>query len=509
MYRLAAEKELTDKKLGQFLQQHAEESTFRYKRLLDAYMTDYPIFYEPPKPNWKPDNRIAVNFAKYIVDTMNGFFIGHPVKLSVDEGNDEVEKYVEFLDQYNDQDDNNAELSKICSIYGKGYEMYYVDEIGNIGITYLTPMDAFMIYDDSVLCRERYFVRLYRDADDVLHGSVSDDTKVRWFVQKGEIIWEKDDKIHGFDGVPATEYVENEEKMGIFEPVLTMIDAYNKAISEKANDVDYFADAYLKILGPKLEDDEVKHIRDDRIMNFEGAIDGAIPEVDFLQKPNGDTTQENLINRLERLIFQISMVANISDENFGTSSGIALKYKLHAMSNLEKTKERKFASGMNRRYRLIFSNPVSHTKGIKADDFVKVHPHFTPNFPANVLEESQIAGNLEGIVSKETQLGILSIVNNVKDEIDKLEAESSERETDAVMRSMFGKQELNSDQMGGITDDATVQLKQLNGAQTQSLIAIMAQFTAGSLTEGQAVNLISTAIGVSKEEARQILNGEL
>ena len=38
--------------------------------------------------------------------------------------------------------------------------------------------------------------------------------------------------------------------MGIFEPVLTMINAYNKAISEKANDVDYFADAYLKVLVP-------------------------------------------------------------------------------------------------------------------------------------------------------------------------------------------------------------------------------------------------------------------
>lgn len=62
---------------------------------------------------------------------------------------------------------------------------------------------------------------------------------------------------------------------------------------------------------------------------------------------------------------------------------------------------------------------------------------------------------------------------------------------------------------GAITDNATVQGKQLNGAQTQSLIAIMSQFTAGSLTEGQAVNLIATAIGVSKEEARQILNGEL
>lgn len=57
--------------------------------------------------------------------------------------------------------------------------------------------------------------------------------------------------------------------------------------------------------------------------------------------------------------------------------------------------------------------------------------------------------------------------------------------------------------------ETVVQGKQLNGAQTQSLIAIMAQFTSGALTEGQAINLIATAIGVSKEDARQILNGEL
>lgn len=69
-----------------------------------------------------------------------------------------------------------------------------------------------------------------------------------------------------------------------------------------------------------------------------------------------------------------------------------MKYKLQAMSNLEKTKERKFTSGMNRRYRLIFSNPVS---GMKKDDWVKIHPHFTPNFPANLQEEAEIAKNLE------------------------------------------------------------------------------------------------------------------
>lgn len=444
LYRLPSEEELTDDKLNEFIARHAAECSFRYRQLQDAYETEYPIFLEPAKPKWKPDNRIAVNFAKYIVDTMNGFFIGHPIKLQVDDGDEAVKNYIELLDQYNDQDDNNAELSKICSIFGKGYEMYYVDEESNICITYLSPMDAFVIYDDSVLQRERYFVRLYVDADQVLHGSLSDEEKVRWFTIKGKLVWDEDEKLHGFDGVPATEYVENKERMGIFEPVLTMINAYNKAISEKANDVDYFADAYLKILGPLLEEDELKHVRDDRIINFEGDAKQVI--VDFLQKPDGDTTQEHLIDRLEKLIFLISMVANISDENFGTSSGIALKYKLQAMSNLEKTKERKFTSGMNRRYRLIFSNPVS---GMKKDAWVKIHPHFTPNFPANLQEEAEIARNIDGLVSQETQLGVLSIVDNTTEEIKRMDDEKKESSGTSDLTRLFG---LNNDGTGGDGD---------------------------------------------------------
>jgi SPP1 family phage portal protein len=432
IYRISPDEELTDAKLSKFIMRHAAESTFRYKQLQDAYETDFPIFHEPKKPEWKPDNRIAVNFAKYIVDTMNGYFIGNPVKITVDGGEESIEKYVEFLDQYNDQDDNNAELSKICSIYGKGYEMYYNDEDGNVGIIYLDPTEAFMIYDDSVLKRERYFVRLYRDEDDVLHGSVSDQEKVRWFTIKGKIVWDDQEQLHYFDGVPATEYRENKECQGIFEPVLSIINAFNKAISEKANDVDYFADAYLKIIGTLLDEDELKHVRSDRVINFDG--DGESVIVDFLQKPNGDTTQENLLDRLQNLIFLIAMVANISDENFGTSSGIAMAYKLQGMSNLRKTKERKFTSGMNRRYKLIFSNPGNT---MQKDDWVKLHYKFTPNVPANLLEESQIAQNLSGVVSQETQLGVLSVVDNPRAEIERIEKEE-EKPKDAVMQQMFG-----------------------------------------------------------------------
>ena len=431
MFRIADDEILDENVLSGYIEDHNTEVSARYQPLLDAYMTDYQIFHLPPKPAYKPDNRIAVNFAKYITDTMNGFFLGNPIKLQSDD--EAVLNYVELLDQYNNQDDNNAELSKTCSIFGSGYEMYYVDENGQIGITYLTPIEAFMIYDDSILQNPRYFVRLYLDTDNVVHGSVSDESTVKYFEIRGKLTFIPEyEHPHGFDGVPATEYLENAERQGIYESVLTMINAYNKAISEKANDVDYFADAYLKVLGTLLDEDEIKHIRDDRIINFDEDTEKVI--VEFLQKPNGDETQEHLIDRLERLIFQISMVANISDENFGTSSGIALKYKLLAMSNLAKTKERKFTAGMNRRYKLIFSNPVS---GMKKDDWVKIRYQFTLNYPANLLEESQIAGNLAGIVSQETQLKVLSVVDNVQQEIERMETEDMNRQ-DAVMQQMFG-----------------------------------------------------------------------
>ena len=432
MFRYPKDKELTEVKLCEFIQKHKQDINTRYKVLHDAYTSNHEILNYPPKPKYKPDNRIVVNFPKYITDTMNGFFIGNPIKIVADD--EETAAFVEYIDQYNDQDDNNAELSKICSIFGCGYEMYYTDENSELCITYLSPLEAFMIYDESIVERPLYFVRLYVDSENVERGSISDAYGVRNFKLTGGFRWVDEWNPHFFGDVPATEYVENAERQGIFEPILSIVNAYNKAISEKANDVDYFADAYMKVLGVKIDGEDLQFIRDNRVVNFEGEGADKIT-VEFMGKPESDTTQENHLNRLERLIFQISMVANISDENFGSATGIALKYKLQAMSNLEKTKERKFTSGMNRRYKLLFSHPASK---VPADAWVQLHYKFTPNFPANLLEEVQTAAQMEGITSHETQLKVISAVDDVQGEIDKIEAENKAGEESVVDRMMFG-----------------------------------------------------------------------
>ena len=451
MFRLSANKELTNSILLEFIDKHKLEVASRYEDLYKAYMSDHQILHEPKKATYKPDNRIVVNFPKYITDTMNGFFIGNPIKITA--ADKAISDYVEYIDQYNDQDDNNAELSKICSIYGKGYEFYFADENSELNITYFNPREAFMIFDDSVLEKPLYFVRLYTDSDNDEYGCLYTKTYSRNFKLSGGFKWLDEGETHGFSDVPATEYVENAEKQSIFEPVMSMVNAYNKAISEKANDVDYFADAYLKVLGTKLENEDIMHIRDNRIINFEGDVDTGKLIVEFMNKPESDTTQENHLNRIERLIFQISMVANISDENFGSASGVALKYKLQAMSNLEKTKERKFASGMNRRYKILFGHPLSK---VPADAWVQLHYKFTPNFPANLLEEVQIAQGMEGITSHETQLKVISAVDDVQGEFDKIEEENKPPEMSPVEKVMFGAAattEENSATEEGLTDE--------------------------------------------------------
>jgi len=417
LFRMNSAADVTSEIVEKFLKKNLTLTNSRYDKLGNAYKNDYEIFHLPPKPPHKPDNRIAVNFAKYITDTMNGFFMGIPVKITAED--ERIQKAVDFFNAFNDVDDHNAELSKICSIYGRAYEMYFVDEDGNVGMQATAPDESFIIYDNSILNRTKAYVRYYKDTDDnLIKGSVSDNSVVRYFNFDGSRVrFVDEEKIHGFDGVPAVEYIENKERMGIYESAMSQINAFNKALSEKANDVDYFADAYMKILGPRLDESEKQFIRDNRIINFEGYENIT---VDFMAKPNADTTQENLINRLERLIFITSMVANVSDEQFGTASGIALKYRMLSMNNLAQMKERKFTAGFNKRYKLVFSNPILQ---MAKDDWLKISYQFTRNYPVNLADEADTAGKLSGITSKRTQLSVISAVKSVDDELEQIQNE--------------------------------------------------------------------------------------
>lgn len=48
----------------------------------------------------------------------------------------------------------------------------------------------------------------------------------------------------------------------------------------------------------------------------------------------------------------------------------------------------------------------------------------------------------------------------------------------------------------------------LNGAQTNALVGVVEKVQAGTLTEGQAANVIGMSLGIGYEEALRVIRGE-
>ena len=395
----------------------------RYEYLENLYLGFHNIFKRPEKEDWKPDHRLAVGFPRYIADTFIGYAYGKPIKLqSPDEEFDEA---LQVFGKRNAIRDHNKELAKSACKYGHAFEYMYQNEETETRVTKFTPRQMFIVYDDSVAERALFAVRYGR------HGLKSKTPGKIYgeVLTPSEIIPFDNDKlgeaeINPYGKIPVVEWKLNEERIGLYEPVAGLVETYNAALGEKANDVESFAEAYLAIMGAELDEDGIRHIRDNRIINLYGTDNAKDVLVQFLQKPTADGTQENLLDRLETLIYETAMVANISDESFGSAtSGTALAYKLQAMSNLAESFDGKVEKSIRKRLKLFCTLSTNTTNPNAYED---VEITFTRNVPKNLLEEAQTAAQLSGIVSHETQLKGSSIVDNAKAELEKIKDEDSE-----------------------------------------------------------------------------------
>lgn len=445
--------EVTEDLVSEAVQLHQSQLLKGYIENEDMYMSRHEILRQERKEVWKPDNRLVINYAKYIVDTFSGYQIGVPVKITHDDDN--VSEFIGDFRKLNDMEDTEFELAKMADIFGHAFLYVYQDEAGNTRTAYNSPVNMFIVHDNSIEEKPLFAVRYAFNAGKTTgYGQVITDSEVidaTFQLGGGVRFGERNNHVYG--KLPVAELIENEERQGIFDSVKTLIHALNKAASEKANDVDYFADAYLKIVGVELKEDMATQIRQNRIFNlWKNGSDGPLPDVGFLEKPNSDTTQENLITLLKESIFAVSMVANLSEEDFGNASGTALAFKLQAMDNLAKMKDRKMQSAFNRLYEIVFNVPMA---SVPSDRWTGIKYQFTRNVPRNILEESQIVAQLSGQVSDATKLSVLSIVDNPQDELEKMKKEeesSSLLSKKIALNERMTDKDLQSDSQEVIAD---------------------------------------------------------
>ncbi len=403
---------------------------------------------EQPAKQTGADNRLVVNLPKYLVDTYNGFFSGIAPKISLDD--DKENQKLQDWNNTNSFVDKLNEISKQADIYGKSYAFVYQDEDSQTRVTYCSPSHAFMVYDDTVNREPLAFVRYHYDnsSDATAKGTIYYADASYDFV--GPAI-NPEPTPNLYKLVPAVEFYENEERQGVFDGCITLINELDRALSQKANQVEYFDNAYLYMLGIQLEKDRdtgqpMLDLKNDRFIYApaDTAVNG---KIGFVSKPDGDNMQENLINRLTEWIFQTAMIPNMNDQAFsGNSSGVALQYKLLPMKNRASNKERKFVHSLRHLYQIIFSVGTVLPDSSK-NKWQDLSFQFTRNMPANIADEVNSAVNASGIVSKETALSLLSFIDDPKSEINRMEKEKDEemKRVSQLSPAAMDFQKVNSD----------------------------------------------------------------
>ena len=419
MIKLNPEVALTTDMVKKLMDDHKQNELPRLQKLEEYYNAKNEILKRLMADDTKPNNKIANPYASYITDTLTGYFMGEPISYSALD--DKILEELNLIFEYNDEADENVELARACSIYGKAFELLYVDEDGAVRFKRLDTKECIPVFDDTIENDLLYVIRYYPDLDLVENKrftwiEIIDKEKTSRYKanENGNDPILVEEIPHYFGMCPVVIFKNNEEETGDFEKVISLIDAYDKMESESLNDFEYFCDAYLALIGFTADADDVKSMKENRVLLLDKDTDAK-----WLTKEEHDSTIENMKVRIDKDIHKFSKCPNLSDEDFASNaSGVAIKYKMVGTENLVSVKERKFKKGLQKRLELI---SILQDKKYSTFDWRAIDIIFTRNLPTNDTEIANMVNTLSNIVSTETLLAQLPFVENVQDEMERID----------------------------------------------------------------------------------------
>lgn len=422
--RLSKNTGLTPDVIKSLIDSHKKEIT-RLDLLDSYYRSNAPIMKRRKNDPTKSNNRLVTNYARYITTMSTGYFVGIPIQIRCKDEN--LLDRLTAIFKYNDEPDLNTTLATNNSKYGYSYELHYMDEQGRNRMAAVDPREIIYITDNTLNDEPTAAIRYFEIKD------VVDDNKKIYSIEvytkdsilycsmDGDSVALIDEQQHPFKDIPIIRYINNADEIGDYEPVLTLIDAYDKIQSDTANDFEELTDSFLSVSGVTLEPEQALKLKEMKVFNFPDANG----KVEFVTKSVNDSALENFKTRLDKDIHKNSYTPNMADENFvGNSSGVSMAYKLQGLEFLTGVKEQKFKKGLLRRVELL-SNVLS-IRANQQMNFTDVEFIFTRNNPKNLVEIVEMATGLTGIISNETQLDLLPMVDKDQ-ELKRLEQEKKQQ----------------------------------------------------------------------------------
>ena len=439
--------DLGPEKIRQLLNHWQMNDRVKLQRKYDYYNGKQKILNKTYSDPSKPCNRVVTNYCRSIVSNFAGFNLGIPATYQVDDN-------VQYFLRYNDYIQKDTELLTQGLIFGVAYELLYIDSDGETRFENISPLYGFDIYSSDLSDDDMSaFVRIYtEDNVDITQSNtymvvVYTKDKIITYKTVGEFgsLEFVSEVPHSFGQVPVVAFNLNPEREGIFEQIIPLQDSYNEVLSAQLDELGMLVDSFLILKGVSAEKEDIQDMKTNRVLLMD-----ADSSAEFLVKNVNNSQIIEILTEIKKRIIEISTCPDFSAENFATTSGIALQYRLTGFRNTSLAFMSQFEKALRRRIELF--GWIEQIKGDKVTDF-KIT--FTNNLPTNTLEIAQIVNQLRGLVSDETLLSQIPFVDDAEEELKKAQAEkqanmklydfgSGENEEGAD-NELLGKENSNSD----------------------------------------------------------------
>lgn len=375
----------------------------------------------------KPCNRIVSNYCFNIVQNYQGYITGIDISYLSQTNIDAIQDIL----NYNDVRTEDNELLRNALIFGKSFEINYVDEDAKQRFKVLDSRECIPVYSNDLNNDLLYVIRYYvadtiNNSQDEYYIEVYGNEFIRKYKSSNAFATLSllEEKPNVYKQVPITVFSLNTDEVSIFDQVMTLQDAYNKLLSSEVDDFESFCDAYLVLKGCMADADDLVAMKQNRVLMMD-----TDSEASYLTKNVSDTQIENMLKNINDTIHKISNSPDFTEDTFMSQSGVAIKYKLIGFENVASNIVANMTKALQRRIELICSI-LSLTDGeTKWRDIQIV---FTRNLPQNITDTAQAINQLRGIVSDKTLISLLPFIKDVDAEVKQLQKEKE------VNMSMYG-----------------------------------------------------------------------
>jgi SPP1 family phage portal protein len=238
---------------------------------------------------------------------------------------------------------------------------------------------------------------------------------------------------HGMGEVPFFAFDNNNVHTDDLKNIKPLIDVYCKVFSGFVNDLEDIQEVIFVLTnygGADLNEflSDLKYYKTIKVEN-DGNGDSSGVSTLTIDLPV--EAREKLLTITRKCIFEQGMGIDPDPENFGNSSGVALKFLYSLLELKAGLMETEFKPSFGR-----FIRCVCRALGIAIKDDAVVQT-WTRTMVQNDQETAQIASQSVGIISTETIVRNHPWVENVQDELDKLEEEKQKAQEEMQQYNPF------------------------------------------------------------------------